>query len=199
MQLRHELVRFDQTVWYRFRFRLKAPWPVLVNRTVIHQIKQNLTPSWETGGGGPCPPANPFFKIEAGGDGTAPAFVVKTRGTANCRDGASTRIVCGPWPLAPERWYAVNVMLRASQRIGGTKLETWLDGKPCPVFAGVLGYLDHGKRDDMSRPIADTQPRFGIYRDALKGVNQSIEFADIHFWSADPASSPLWAGLGKPD
>jgi hypothetical protein len=199
MQLRHELVRFEQTVWYRFRFRLKAPWPVFANRTVIHQIKQNLESTWETSGGGPCPPANPFFKIEAGGNGTSPAFVVKTRGTANCLDGAATRIVCGPWRLAPERWYAVNVMLHASQRRGRTKLGVWLDGRPCPKFTGALGYLDHGKRDEAGRPIVDTQPRFGIYRDALKSVSQAIEFGDIEFWSVEPKSDPLWAGIRTAD
>jgi hypothetical protein len=198
LQVRREVVRFDEPVWYRFRFRLEPPWPVVVNRTVIHQIKQNIDQAWEQDSGGPCPSANPLFKIEAGGDGREPQFVVKTRGTQNCLDGKVTDIVCGPWRLEPERWYRVNVMMRASQDAGRTRLAVWLDGRPCPAFTGILGYLDHGKRDKAGKPVIDTQPRFGVYRDARVADPQAIDFADIAFWSSEPGD-PEWAALKPAD
>jgi hypothetical protein len=195
IQVRRELVRFDEPLWYRFRFRLERPWPVKRNRTVIHQVKQDIEPAWQNDvGGGPCPAANPFFKIEAGGDDSQAMFVVKTRGTRNCTDGKVAEIHCGPWPLEPERWYRVNVMLNASQEEQGARLRVWLDGRACPAFTGILGYVDHGQRNKAGKPIATAQPRFGIYRDALIGDPQAIDFADIAFWSSEPAD-PEWAAL----
>ncbi|MBI1777508.1 MAG: heparin lyase I family protein [Proteobacteria bacterium] len=195
IQVRHEIVRFDHPVWYAFRFRLAAPWIAVANRTVIHQIKQNLAPSWEAEHGGPCPAANPFFKIEADADSHGPIFLVKTRGTENCKDGKAATPICGPWPLRLDHWHWVHVLLKPSQRAGDSELLVWLDGRACAPFTGMLGYLDHGKRDAGGRPIVDTQPRFGIYRDALGDVVQSIEFADIAFWSSSPSGHPAWHGI----
>ena len=198
IQIRRELVKFEQPIWYSFRFRLAQPWLARQNRTVIHQIKQNIAPDWEISQGGQCPSANPFFKIEAGHrpEAGGAAFVVKTRGTDNCRDGKAGAISCGPWPLEPGRWHRVHVALRASQRDGQSDLRVWLDGRPCAPFTGRLGYTDHGKRDADGKPEIDAQPRFGLYRDALPDAVQVIDFADISFWDADPASHPAWAGIG---
>ena len=192
IQARRELVRFDQTTWYRFRFRLPAPWPTRVNRTVIHQVKQNIEARLEIAQGGHCPAANPFFKIEAGwrDEVGGPAFVVKTRGTDNCRDGQSGVPVCGPWALQPGQWHLVQVRMRPSLREGDSDLQVWLDGRACPRQTGRLGYADAGRRDKDGRPMIDAQPRFGIYRDALPGTVQAIEFADLTFWQADPG--PAW-------
>lgn len=197
IQARRELVKFEQPVWYGFRFRLAAPWLGVENRTVIHQIKQNIEPEQEIAHGGTCPSANPFFKIEAGyrAETGGPAFVVKTRGTGNCHDGKSAAIACGPWRLEPGKWHSVHVALKASQREGGSDLSVWLDGHACPPVAGLFGYTDHGKRDADGRPIIDAQPRFGLYRDALPNTVQAIDFADIAFWDADPAGHPAWAGI----
>jgi hypothetical protein len=192
IQLRRPVVQFDAPVWYSFGFRLVPPWIRFANRTVIQQIKQNIEPGEETDRGGACPSANPFFKIEAGGDPAGAAFVVKTRGTLDCRDGLAGVPVCGPWPLAVGAWHRVRVFLKASQRDSGSDLRVWLDGRACPVFTGKLGYLDHGKRDDAGRPVIDTQPRFGIYRDALPDLVQAIDFSDIVFWTTDPADDPRW-------
>jgi hypothetical protein len=196
MQVRRELVKFDQPVWYTFRFRLEAPWPQVVNRTVIHQIKQDIAPDATLEHGGPCTAANPFFKIEAGyrTETGGAAFVTKVRGTDNCRDGKAGIQKCGPWPLAIGAWHRVHVALKPSQREGETDLRVWLDGRPCAPFTGALGYLDHGVRDGTGKPVVNTQPRFGIYRDALP-QSQAIDFADIAFWQQSPAGDPAWAGI----
>lgn len=201
IQARRELVRFDQLAWYRFRFRLAAPWHAQTNRTVIHQVKQNIESKLEIVNGGHCPSANPFFKIEAGwrDEVAAPAFVVKTRGTDNCRDGLSGVAVCGPWALRTGQWHQVHVRMRPSLREGDSDLQVWLDGRACPRMNGRLGYADGGRRDKEGRPLIDAQPRFGIYRDALPSTVQAIEFADLVFWHADPSSQLAWALLAQTD
>ena len=198
IQVKRPLVAFDAPIWYTFRFRLAAPWTDRVNRTVIHQIKQNIEAAAELDRGGTCPSANPFFKIEAGADASqgGAKFVVKTRGTDDCRDGQAAVPICGPWPLTLDRWHRVHVLLKPSQT--RSLLRVWLDRRPCAPFTGRLGYLDHGKRDAAGRPVVDTQPRFGIYRDALPDLTQAIDFDDIAFWSADPSGEPEWQGIELP-
>lgn len=198
IQARRELVQFDHPVWYAFRFRLEAPWVqgAVENRTVIHQVKQNIIPEHEVGYGGECPAANPFFKIEAGYSTAvgAPGFVVKVRGTESCHAGAN-RTICGPWPLQVDAWHQVHVALKPTQRDGDSDVRVWLDGRPCPAYRGILGFLDFGKRDAEGKPFVDTQPRFGIYRDVLPGAVQAIDFADLRFWDADPTGDPRWASV----
>jgi Polysaccharide lyase len=196
IQVRRDLVKFDEPIWYAFRFRLEAPWPGAENRTVIHQIKQNIAAGAELDRGGPCPAANPFFKIEAGykTEAGGAAFVIKVRGTDNCRDSKAGVPICGPWPLTLGEWHRVHVALKPSQREGETDLRVWLDGRACAPFTGSLGYRDHGKRDAGGHPIVDTQPRFGIYRDALSET-QAINLADIAFWQKSPDDDPAWAGI----
>jgi hypothetical protein len=194
IQVRREMVRFDTPVWYSFRFRLAAPWQGIGNRTVIHQVKQNIAAGDELPRG-ICPAANPLLKVEAGATETGAAFVVKTRGTADCRDGASGITVCGPWKLEIGRWHTVHIALRASQQEGQSDLRLWLDGRACPHLTGRLGYADHGARDAQGRPVVDAQPRFGIYRDALADNIQALDFADIAFWHASPAGDPAWQGI----
>lgn len=60
----------------------------------------------------------------------------------------------------------------------------------------MLGYPRYGTMKD-GKPFIDTQPRFGIYRDALPGVSQTILFDDIAFWSQDPAGHPAWSGVAS--
>lgn len=191
IQMRKEVVRFDEPAWYRFRFRLESPWQGVANRTVIHQVKQNI-PTREQQPQGECPAANPLFKIEARPSATGADFLVKVRGTTDCKLGES-KTICGPWHLDVGSWNDVNVMIKPSLRDGASQLQVWLNGRSCNPYTGLLGYLDHGVRDDSGHPFIDVQPRFGIYRDALPGNVQSIDFTGIRFWSANPAGDPSWS------
>ncbi|OCJ07436.1 hypothetical protein A6U86_10330 [Rhizobium sp. AC27/96] len=192
IQIRKQVVKFDRPTWYHFAFRLEAPWRGIGNRTVIHQVKQNI-PTEETKPLGMCQAANPLFKIEAIPTETGANFVAKVRGSADCNAGQS-RIVCGPWHLNLGQWNDVNVMLKPSLTEGESALQVHLNGRDCDIsYTGRLGFLDHGMRDQDGHPFIDTQPRFGIYRDTLPDVTQSIDFADIQFWSTDPSSDPAWS------
>ena len=118
----------------------------------------------------------------------------KVRGTESCHAGAN-RTICGPWPLQVDAWHQVHVALKPTQRDGDSDVRVWLDGRPCPAYRGILGFLDFGKRDAEGKPFVDTQPRFGIYRDVLPGAVQAIDFADLRFWDADPSTDPRWASV----
>lgn len=193
IQINKQVIKFDRPTWYHFAFRLDAPWQGHGNRTVIHQVKQNI-PTEETKPLGICQSANPLFKIEAIPSDTGADFVAKVRGTADCNAGAP-EIFCGPWHLTIGDWNDVNVMLKPSLQEGASTLRLSLNGRACNVYTGRLGYLDHGMRDRDGHPFIDAQPRFGIYRDTLPDVMQSIDFADIKFWSTDPSNDPAWAKL----
>ena len=191
IQMRKEVVKFDEPTWYRFRFRLERPWQGIGNRTVIHQVKQNIQARDEKPQGA-CPAANPLFKVEARPSATGADFLVKVRGTSDCNLGES-RIICGPWHLDLDHWNDVKVMIKPSLKEGASQVQVWLNGRGCDPYTGLLGYPDHGVRDDSGRPFIDVQPRFGIYRDALPDNVQSIDFTGIRFWSANPAGDPSWS------
>ena len=196
VQMTAELIRFDATSWYSFRFRVEGPWAPRRNRTVIQQIKQNIDLRYEKGRGGEeiCDAGNPLFKIEVDSDNGKPVFRAKTAGTETCGDSVGQAQLCGDWPVEADRWHRVNVMIRPSQQAGESRLRLWLDGRACPEFRGVLGYPRYGTTKD-GKPFIDTQPRFGIYRDALPDVSQTILFDDIAFWTQDPAGHPAWGEL----
>lgn len=196
VQLRHEVVRFDAATWYSFSFRIDGDWPSRRNRTVIQQIKQNIDPRYEKGRGGEeiCDAANPLFKIEVDSDGMKPVFRAKVAGTQGCGDSVGQQRFCGDWSVEPGRWHRVNVLIRPSQAEGDSLLRLWLDGRACPVYRGLLGYPRYGVTR-QGKPVIDTQPRFGIYRDALPGTAQTILFDDILFWNESPAGHPAWAGI----
>ena len=191
IQIKKQVIKFDQPTWYRFSFRLENPWQGIGNRTVIHQVKQNI-PTEEQRPHGVCPAANPLFKIEAIPSATGADFVVKVRGTTDCNVGAS-KVLCGPWHLDVGSWNDVNVMIKPSLHDGSSDLRVSLNGRNCDPYTGLLGYVDHGFRDRDGQPFIDVQPHFGIYRDALPDILQSIDFADIQFWSSDPSTEPAWS------
>lgn len=192
IQIKKEIIKFDQPTWYRFSFRLENPWQDIGNRTVIHQVKQNI-PTEEVRPQGICPAANPLFKIEAIPSATGADFVVKARGTTDCNAGQA-KVICGPWHLDVGSWNDVSVMIKPSLHDGRSYLRVSLNGRNCDPYTGLLGYVDHGYRNRDGRPFIDVQPRFGIYRDALPDTIQSIDFADIKFWSSDPSGDPSWSG-----
>ncbi len=196
VQIKRELVRFNTTTWYSFRFRVESPWLPKRNRTVIQQIKQNIDPRYQKGKGGEeiCDPGNPLFKIEVDSDGKTPIFRAKTAGTETCGDSVGQARFCGDWPIEADRWHRVNVAIRPSQKAGDSYLQLWLDGRACPLYSGVLGYPRYGITRD-GQPYIDTQPRFGIYRDALPGVSQTILFDDIAFWDQRPMGDAAWTGI----
>lgn len=196
IQVRRELIQFDKTTWYTFLLRVHAPWLARENRTVIQQIKQNIDKRYQVGLGEQeiCAAANPLFKIEIGSNGSSPVFRAKATGTVACGDNVGKMTVCGDWPLSVDTWHRVHVAIRPSQHAGASYLQLWLDGQPCPVFRGLFGYPRYGVQRD-GRSIIDTQPRFGIYRDALPDLTQTIEFDEIAFWDEKPAGHPAWAGI----
>lgn len=196
IQMTRELIRFETTTWYSFQFRVEAPWLTRKNRTVIQQIKQNIDPRYEKGRGGEeiCDPGNPLFKIEVDSDGKTPVFRAKVAGTETCGDSVGQVHFCGDWPIAPGGWHRVNVSIRPSQKAGESHLQLWLDGRGCPAYRGVLGYPRYGMTK-AGKPVIDAQPRFGIYRDALPDVSQTIQFNDIAFWTRSPAGHPAWSGI----
>lgn len=196
IQLQRELVRFDRPVWYSFRFKVEEPWLERHNRTVIHQIKQNIDPRFEKGRGGLeiCDAANPLFKIEVDSDGSRLVFRAKVAGSESCGDSLGQSVMCGDWPIDGAAWHRVHVMIRPSQRPGESRLRLWLDKRACPGFDGLLGYPRYGTTRD-GEPVIDTQPRFGIYRDALPGRQQTILFDEIAFWSEQPKGDAGWAGI----
>lgn len=197
-QLRRELIRFDATTWYSFRFRTGESWPAQRNRTVIHQIKQNIDLRYEKGRGGEeiCDPANPLFKIEVDAGPDGPVFRAKTAGTPACGDSVGQMRICGDWRVTPNDWHRVHVAIRPASAGQESRLRLWLDGRACPAFTGVLGYPRYGTRRE-GRPVIDTQPRFGLYRDALPDIAQTILFDDIAFWTEDPGDHPVWQGLAR--
>lgn len=196
IQATRELIRFEATTWYSFRFQVVSPWQPRQNRTVIQQIKQNIDPRYEKRRGGEeiCDPGNPLFKIEIDTDNGVPVFRAKSAGTASCGDSLGQVRICGDWPVAPDRWHRVNVSMRPSQKEGESHVQLWLDGRACPVYRGMLGYPRYGMTKE-GRPFIDGQPRFGIYRDALPDFSQTILFDDIMFWTESPGGHPAWAEI----
>lgn len=193
VQIRRTVIRYDTPVWYHFRFRAAAPWVGFDNRTVIHQIKQNLADKDSRENGGTCPSANPFLKIELRGSAEGGLFRVAKAGSDDCL-APRQAVFCGPWPVALDSWHAVHVALRPSQKEGASDVRVWIDGRACPRYTGAMGLSVHGKKDDQGRPVIDAQPRFGIYRDAIPG-EQTIEFQDLAFWETEPKGHPAWVTL----
>lgn len=196
IQIKDELVKFDVTIWHSFLIKVETPWIGRENRTVVHQIKQNIAKRYEIGRGEEerCAAANPLFKIEVGSDGAQPVFRAKATGSESCGDSVGKSTFCGDWPFAADAWHRVHVLIRPSQIDGESRLKVWLDGRACPEYRGLLGYPRFGATRN-GKPFIDTQPRFGIYRDALPDVRQAIQFDDISFWDRPPLGHPIWAGI----
>ncbi|NTG20659.1 hypothetical protein G6L00_09465 [Agrobacterium rhizogenes] len=195
-QLRQEVVKFDQPTWYHFRFRLEAPWEGTDNRTVIHQVKQDI-PSADQLPQGSCHAAIPFFAIQARRSPTGADFLARVHGATDCNQGKS-KTICGPWHADVGTWNDVHVLLKPSLIDGASEVRVWFNGRSCKPYFGVLGYADHGARDSTGHPFVNAQPRFGIYRDALPDMIQTIEFSDISFWSSPPTHDPAWSSITLP-
>jgi hypothetical protein len=194
-----EIVRFNQPVWYRFAFKVPGDWPrdVPVNgrpacRTVIHQIKQDSF----NAAGASCS-ASPFFKIETRPLGDRVRFFaqIATGSPCSAPETVVRRQICATDELTRDAWHRVNVRLYPAQDASG-RADLWLDGVHCGTYLGPMGDpLDGARRHGV--PIANAQPRFGIYRD-WRVETQSIYFDQIMFWHADPNGHPAWAAGPAP-
>ena len=193
-----EVVKFGETVWYRFSFRTGEDWPHdapisgrLPCRTVIHQIKQDSYRNGQSCG------ASPFFKIEARPLREAVRFYAQIAFGDACASPAAVtrRLICETDTLARATWATVNVRLLPALDQSGSA-DLWLNGKHCGSYRGPMGDAINGARRN-GVPIANTQPRFGIYRD-WRAETQTIYFSGIAFWSADPTGSAAWGADPAP-
>jgi hypothetical protein len=186
-----ELVKFGETLWYRFSFKLSGDWPRDVPipgrqpcRTVIHQIKQNAAIDGKDCG------ASPFFKIEARPFGERVRFFAQVAAGGSCASPPTvrrTQICINDLPR--QTWTTVNVRIFPAQDASG-RVDLWLNGAPCGSYRGPMGDPEHGARRN-GMPFVDTQPRFGIYRD-WRAETQTIYFDKIMFWNAEPTGHADW-------
>jgi len=185
-----EVVKFDETVWYRFSFKIGGDWPHdvptegrLPCRTVIHQVKQDAFKDGKS-----CE-ASPFFKIEARPLGDGVRFFGQIYSGSPCSEPPRVmRAQICVRELPRESWIAVQVRLHPAHT--GGRVDLWLDGVPCGTYQGPMADAVYGARRN-GVPIVNTQPRFGIYRDR-RAETQTIYFDRIMFWNADPGGNPDW-------
>jgi len=192
-----ELVKFGETLRYRFSFKVPGDWPRDLPiagrglcRTVIHQIKQNASKDGEDCG------ASPFFKIEARPLGDRVRFFAQLAAGDSCASPpAVTRTQICVTDLPREAWTAVSVRIFPAQDASG-RVDLWLNGAHCGSYRGPMGDPEHGARRN-GVPFVDTQPRFGIYRD-WRAETQTIYFDKIMFWNAEPTGHPDWGADPAP-
>jgi hypothetical protein len=176
LTLRRPQVQLGREVWYAFALRVPADFPTAATRTIIHQFKENVRP---VPPGMPaevkhCEKASPAFALylEAGR-----RLVALTTSSTACDH---TRHVLAERPLAPDRWYEIMVHTRPAHEASGF-LDLYLDGELIGQYRGVMGYVCHGLGH------IDTQPRFGIYRDAHPQVGPATLYYDAIRFAADRA------------
>jgi len=192
-----ELVKFGETLWYRFSFKVPGDWPRDVPiagrepcRTVIHQVKQNASKDGKDCG------ASPFFKIEARPLGDHVRFFAQLAAGDSCAwPPAVTRTKICVNDLPRESWTTVNVRIFPAQD-ASSRVDLWLNGAHCGSYRGAMGDPEHGARRNGA-PFVDTQPRFGIYRD-WRAETQTIYFDKIVFWNAEPTGHPDWGADPTP-
>jgi len=155
LTLRSRQVNFEEETWYAFALRVPATFPRAATRTLIHQFKENVRPI-PVGlppGAKHCQKASPVFALYLRAGRELAALVTSST------DCDHTRHELGARPLLPDRWHEVVVHARPSHSPSGL-IEVWVDGDLLGRYRGFTGYVCHGVG------YIDTQPRFGIYRDA---------------------------------
>jgi hypothetical protein len=167
LTLRESMVNFDQEVWYAFAFRVPATFPRADTRTIIHQFKENVRPidPHAPPGTKACEKASPAFALYLVGGTKLQALVTSSTACDHTRHRVAERA------LVPDRWYEVIVRTRPSHQTSGL-LELYLDGEWIGEYHGIMGYACHGLG------YIDTQPRFGIYRDAHPEVGEATIYYD---------------------
>src|SRR5262249_24289340 len=141
-----EVVKFGETVWYRFAFKVSNDWPRDVPiagrqpcRTVIHQIKQDAFMKGESCG------ASPFFKVEARPLDDHVRFFAQIAWGDACASPPQVKRkqICVTDDLPRETWTAVNVRLLPAHDATG-RVDVWLGGRACGSYSGPMGDAQHG-------------------------------------------------------
>lgn len=167
LTLQRPQVNFGVDVWYAFALRVPADFPRAETRTMVHQFKENVRPrpAGLPPGVKHCEKASPVFALYLRGGRMLEARV------ASSTDCDHTRHVLGERALTLDRWHEIVVHTRPAHDATG-RLEVWVDGELLGRHEGIMGYVCHGLG------VIDTQPRFGIYRDAHPAAGAAALFFD---------------------
>ncbi|MBI5688955.1 MAG: heparin lyase I family protein [Verrucomicrobia bacterium] len=167
LTLRPVEVRLGEEVWYAFALRVPADFPTGGPRTLIHQFKENVRPRPPQLAPGVkhCEKASPAFALYLRGGRELAALV------ASSVDCDHSRHELGVRPIVPGRWHEIVVHTRPAHDARGF-VEVWIDGERLGRYQGIMGYVCHGLGH------IDTQPRFGIYRDAAPGLGAATLYYD---------------------
>lgn len=167
LTLQQPQVKLGEEVWYAFALRVPADFPEANTRTVIHQFKENVrpVPANLQPGVKHCEKGSPMFALYLKPGRTLEALVTSSLDCDHTRHRLAER------PLAADRWYEVMVHTKPAHDVGGM-IELFLDGDLVGRYRGVMGYVCHGLG------YIDTQPRFGIYRDAHPDAGPATLFYD---------------------
>lgn len=154
-------------VWYAFALRVPGNFPTVATRTLIHQFKENVRPVPPNlpAGVKHCAKASPAFALYLERGRTLVALTTSSTACDHTRHVVSER------KLEPDRWYEVMVHTRPAHDASGF-VDLYLDGELIGGYRGIMGYVCHG----LGR--IDTQPRFGIYRDAHPEVGPATLYYD---------------------
>lgn len=167
LTLQRPQVGFGEEVWYAFALRVPADFPEVNTRTLIHQFKENVrpVPANLPPGAKHCEKASPMFALYL-----KPGRMLQARVTSSV-DCDHTKHTIAEHMLEADRWHEVMVHTRPAHDADGM-VELYLDGELIGRYRGVMGYVCHGFG------YIDTQPRFGIYRDADPDAGPATLFYD---------------------
>lgn len=167
LTLRDTPVKFGEEVWYAFAFRIPADFPRTDTRTLIHQFKENVRPrpAGLSADVKHCQKASPAFALYLR---EGRELVALATSSVDCDH---TRHELGRRGVEPDRWHEVVVRTRPSHGADGM-IDVWVNGERLGGYRGVMGYPCHGLG------YIDTQPRFGIYRDAHPEVGRAVIYYD---------------------
>lgn len=165
--LQQPQVNFGQEVWYAFAFRVPGNFPPADTRTIIHQFKENVRPlpAVLPAGVKHCEKASPAFALYLKQGRTLVALVTSSVDCDHTRHPIAERA------LDPDRWHEVMVHTRPAHD-GSGFLDLYLNGELIGRHRGVMGYVCHGLG------FIDTQPRFGLYRDAHPDAGPATVYYD---------------------
>lgn len=167
LTLKRTQLSLNREVWYAFALRVPADFPTAATRTIIHQFKENVRPipPGLPAGTRHCEKASPMFALYLEQGRKLVALVTSSTDCDHTRHSLAERT------LSPDRWHEVMVHTRPAHAASGF-LDLYLDGELIGRYRGIMGYVCHG----LGR--IDTQPRFGIYRDAHPGAGPATVYYD---------------------